>query len=88
MCVCVCVRACVCVCVCVCGCAYNYVNMNPFCPACVTLSVQVAPKVSTSHYTMAVIMYMRVSEEGGKGGEGKKQSGVWVVCLCVCVCVY
>ena len=36
--------------------------MNPF---CVTLS--------TSHYTMAVIMYMRVSEEGReeRGGEGR-----------------
>ena len=28
--------------------------------------------MSTSHYTMAVIMYMRVSEEGGKGKEGRE----------------
>ena len=42
------------------------------CP-CTTTScypVQVAPKMSTSHYTMAVIMYMRVSQEGGQAGEG------------------
>ena len=49
--------------------------MNPFCPACVTLPVQVAPKVSTSHYTMAVIMYMRVSEEGKEGRGGEEGEG-------------
>ena len=40
---------------------------------CTTTScypVQVAPKMSTSHYTMAVIMYMRVSQEGGLGRGG------------------
>ena len=60
-----CVRACV-------VCACTYLHMNPFCTV-VIYSVQVAPKVSTSHYTMAVIMYMRVSEEGkeGKGGKGR-----------------
>ena len=48
------------------------VHINPFHSCCF---VQVAPKVSTFHYTMAVIMYMRVSEEGGKGGEGRGGEG-------------
>ena len=63
-------QRCVCVCACVSVCAY--VHESIVCP-CTTSSchpVQVAPKVSTSHYTMAVIMYMRVSEEGGWGERG------------------
>ena len=53
-----------------------YVHESIVCPCTTSLChpVQVAPKVSTSHYTMAVIMYMRVSEEGGKGKGG--ESGV------------
>ena len=61
-------RVCLCVCVCVCDvyvCAHESILSRS------RYSVQVAPKVSTSHYTMAVIMYMRVSEEGGKGGVGR-----------------
>ena len=71
------VRVCVCgVCVCVHICAHDLIlsSCHP---------VQVAPKVSTSHYTMAVIMYMRVGEEGGKGKGGERGVGIggegWVV---------
>ena len=80
-----CVHACVCACLCgMCMCGVyvcTYVHMNSFChavsPFLIMYPVQVAPKVSTSHYTMAVIMYMRVSEEGkeGRGGEGKEEEG-------------
>ena len=53
----------------VCVCAHKSILSRSCC------FVQVAPKVSTFHYTMAVIMYMRVSEEGGKGGEGRGGEG-------------
>ena len=83
-------HACVCVCmfmwrvhvwcVCVHICAHEFILsrfvmlVSPF---LIMYPVQVAPKVSTSHYTMAVIMYMRVSEEGkeGKGREGRRGEG-------------
>ena len=66
---------CVCVCVCVCVfvmCTCVHVCAHESILSCSCCFVQVAPKVSTSHYTMAVIMYMRVSEEGEKGGEGRE----------------
>ena len=66
MCVCVCVFV---MCTCVHVCAHESIL------SCSCHSVQVAPKVSTSHYTMAVIMYMRVSEEGGKGRERRGGEG-------------
>ena len=73
--VCACVHAYVCVCVrvCVCTCVHLCASIL----SCSCHPVQVAPKVSTSHYTMAVIMYMRVSEEGkeGRGGEGGEGIG-------------
>ena len=69
---------------CVCGvCVCTYVHMNSFCHALSCLChlflimypVQVAPKVSISHYTMAVIVYMRVSEEGKEGREERGRKG-------------
>ena len=54
-----------------------YVHESIVCPCTTSLChpVQVAPKVSTSHYTMAVIMYMRVSEEGKEGGGRREGRG-------------
>ena len=71
-----------------CTCVHMYMCAHEAILSCLCVvrschSVQVAPKVSTSHYTMVVIMYMRVSEEGkeGRGGElvggeekGRKES--------------